>query len=392
MQRFHAAPASALAVAAAGALVTALIHDPRAHALVFSGCVVAWGVLVALLVRGASRATAAPLVALLVRLPLLTLTPTLSDDAWRYVWEGRVWLAGFNPFVHAPDDPALAFLRDGAWEQVNHREVPSIYPPFAQLLFALVSPLGFLGWRVLSTLADVGTVTLLARKRASAAWLWALLPLPALESAVSGHLEGIGVALLVAALVTGRVRWAWLGAMTKLLPGVLLALEPPRRWLPWLALTALVTLPVVRPTGFEIYRASWAYNGSIFPIAASLLPEDARGLLQIVGAAIVLTILLRSRDHARVALWCTGAFVCLSPTVHPWYVLWPLAAALLNGSRAWIVLAVTVPGAYVVLSTWTPDGWTEWVGTRWAIYLPFYATLVAESWRRLTRAGPSSVG
>ena len=385
--------ASAAVVASAGALVVAGLHDPRANTVSFTVLVLVWGAVVAgLLSRTDGPARQVVLLALVVRLPLLTVAPTLSDDAWRYVWEGRAWLHGLNPFVHPPDDPIFATLRDSTWEHVNHREVPSIYPPFAQLLFVLVAPFGFLGWRLLSTAGDLATVALLSRRTVRGAWLWALLPLPALESAVSGHLEGVGVTLMVAAVVTGRGLWAWLGAMTKLLPGVLLVLEPRRRWPLWAALTLLVAFPIVRPTGFEIYRQTWAFNGSLFPLAERLFPEHARPLLQLAGALTVLGISLRSRDPARIALWTTGAFVCLSPTVHPWYVLWPLAAALLNASSAWIVLGITVPGAYMVLGTWTPEGWTESIATRWWIYLPFYAALLWEGWRRLTRAGPAPVG
>ena len=50
--------------------------------------------------------------ALIFRLTLLPSTPTLSDDIFRYIWDGRVQLAGINPYLYAPDDPALYHLRD----------------------------------------------------------------------------------------------------------------------------------------------------------------------------------------------------------------------------------------------------------------------------------------
>ncbi len=390
-------PAAALAAALLGALAVAALGDPRAHALPFVAIVLAWGGIVALTAPDLPSPARVVIAAGLVRLPLLLVTPTLSDDVWRYVWEGEVWRAGHNPFVSAPDAPELAALRDAVWANVNHRHVPSIYPPIAQLLFVLLSGGGVLAWRLLASACDVGTAWMLARERPTAGWLWALLPLPALEAAVSGHLEGIGVACLVAAVVSRRPlaagAWAWAGAMVKLLPGVLLVLDRPRRWPFWGLLTLAVTLPFVRVDGFETYRASWAFNGSIHPLTEAVAGPGARTALQVVGAAVVAGILLRSRDRARVALWTTGAFVILSPTVHPWYVAWPLAAALLNGSRAWIVLAVTAPGAYVVLSTYDPatSAWTEWVGTRILVYTPFYLALLAEGWARLTRPGPAAL-
>jgi hypothetical protein len=383
-------------VALVGSAAVAALGDPRAHAHALVGIVAVWGIVVSVAPPNLARPAAVALAAALVRLPLLATAPTLSDDVFRYVWEGEVWRAGLNPFVLAPDAAALVPLHDAIWAQVNHRSVPTVYPPLAQLLFVLLSGGGVLAWRLVSGACDVGTAWLLARARPRAGWTWALLPLPALESAGSGHLEGIGVLLLVAAIVAprGRGALAWLGAMVKLLPGVLLVLERPRAWIGWAALTVAVALPIVRTDGFETYRTTWAYNGSVFPLAAAALGDAARPLLQVLGAGIVAAVLSASRDRARVALWFTGTFVVLSPTVHPWYVLWPLAAALLNRSRAWVVLGVTVPLAYVVLATYDPitSAWSESPWTRVVVYLPFYAALAAEAWRRATRAGPWAVG
>ena len=77
------------------------------------------------------------LVAVFLRLTPLFSPPSLSDDAYRYVWDGRVQAAGTNPYLHVPAAPALAHLRDAAiYENVNRRDyAPTIYPPAAQLLF-----------------------------------------------------------------------------------------------------------------------------------------------------------------------------------------------------------------------------------------------------------------
>lgn len=382
-----------MAFALLGALACAALGDLRAQAAPGVLILLVWGAAVATLAPEDGRTRWILAVAVAVRLPLLTLSPTLSDDLWRYLWEGAVWRAGFNPFTYAPDAPELEHLRNETWAQVNHRSIPSIYPPLAQAAFVALAGWGPLGWRVASSIGDIVTAGLLARRRPRAGWWWALLPLPAVESAVSGHLEGIGVALLVASLTTGKPLFTWAGAMVKLLPGVLLALQPRRTWPAWAALTLAVTLPVVRVEGFETYRASWAFNGSIHPLLEAAVGPAARTALQGVGALVVLLTLWRSRDPARVALWTTGTFVILSPTVHPWYVLWPLSVAMFARVDAWIVLGVTVPGAYIVLGTYdaATSRWEEWVGTRWLVYLPFYLAIIASAWRRATRAGPAAV-
>ncbi|TPW14160.1 MAG: hypothetical protein FD129_1129, partial [bacterium] len=47
-------------------------------------------------------------VGLLMRIPLLLAPPQLSDDIYRYLWDGRVAVIGVNPYRHAPTDTALA--------------------------------------------------------------------------------------------------------------------------------------------------------------------------------------------------------------------------------------------------------------------------------------------
>ena len=60
---------------------------------------------------------------------------------WRYQWEGKIQRAGFNPYVHAPDDPKLEPVRAEfpEWQKINHRDFRAIYPPGAELLFAGLS-------------------------------------------------------------------------------------------------------------------------------------------------------------------------------------------------------------------------------------------------------------
>jgi hypothetical protein len=52
--------------------------------------------------------------ALIFRLSVLWVTPGfLSDDIYRYGWDGLVQRAGLNPYLYPPEAPELAFIRDG---------------------------------------------------------------------------------------------------------------------------------------------------------------------------------------------------------------------------------------------------------------------------------------
>ncbi len=63
---------------------------------------------------------------------------------YRYVWDGRVQVAGINPYRYVPADPALRPLRDGAiYPHINRADyAPTIYPPMAQVIFRAVAAVG----------------------------------------------------------------------------------------------------------------------------------------------------------------------------------------------------------------------------------------------------------
>src|ERR1043165_4576572 len=71
------------------------------------------------------------------RLSIIYAPPYLSDDIYRYIWDGRVQAAGINPFQYVPADEHLASLRDEAiYKEINRRDYArTIYPPLAQSVF-----------------------------------------------------------------------------------------------------------------------------------------------------------------------------------------------------------------------------------------------------------------
>jgi hypothetical protein len=212
-------------------------------------------------------------------------------------------------------------------------------------------------------------------------------------AAAKGHLEALGCLLVVLALSGSRVA-ALAAALVKFLPAVLLFREPPRRLVAWACIAALSFLPMWGPglvRGFATYEANWSFNGSVWPVLAWLLGDGllARRILVGFGALILGWALIRGLSAARLLLVVCGSFVLLSPTVHPWYVLWVLAPALWLRERAFVLLAALAPLSYVVLATRTASGgWEESMFTRIAIWAPVYVLLLLDAWRRFSRAGP----
>ena len=116
--------------------------------------------------RAGASGRAALLIVLLAavafRVTLLPLPPSLSNDLYRYVWEGNIQLSGHNPYLSLPADPALETLRTDHYHRFPGKEVPTAYGPTTQLLFRLTAALGgVLAFKLASVVFDLGTLLLL---------------------------------------------------------------------------------------------------------------------------------------------------------------------------------------------------------------------------------------
>ena len=143
---------------------------------------------------------------------MLLFAPPHSTDIYRYVWDGRVQADGINPYLYIPEDPALAHLRDDGdiYPHINRRSyAPTIYPPAAQIVFAAVAHIAqtvtmmkaaMLAFEALA----IGAILALLKARAmplAFVALYAWHPLALWEVAGSGHVDIVGVALLLVSLL-----------------------------------------------------------------------------------------------------------------------------------------------------------------------------------------------
>ena len=177
-EREGAAAAVGVALLAV-ALTIGMMHGRTHSDLLFYVCALAQsGLSVAAgrLAAGAERRSALVILvgaAILLRLYFVAEAPTLSGDVYRYIWDGRVVNAGFNPYAHVPADPALAALRDPAqYGLIDKRDYAvTLYPPVAEGLFALVTRASTSVWAmklamvVAECVAVLAVVRLLARAR-----------------------------------------------------------------------------------------------------------------------------------------------------------------------------------------------------------------------------------
>ena len=240
--------------------------------------------------------------------------PVLSDDLYRYLWEGRLWLEGFNPYRFAPEDPALAHLRDDIWAHINNKPLATIYPPLSQLLFVAAAWLGGNASTVklLALLAHGASVAVVARscERPDAALALGLNPLLLSEGALNGHLDLLtGTALWIAAWALTRERflpaaWATSVAVGLKVVGVVilpLFIRRPKILVATAFGASLLVAPLVLGRGpFEPasgagqFAVRWQGNGSVFALvdwlSRHLVSDELAGIVsRVVVAGLMLT-------------------------------------------------------------------------------------------------------
>ena len=405
---FQAMPALVAVSVLASIYTAGCLHGAptRAHVVAMLPVAMAWGLLVSWLCpRLPAMSTGIVLAtAMAVRAPLVGTPPLLSDDLWRYLFEGSAMLSGNNPFVSSPSE--LSHLAPEWADKVNHPELTSIYPPAALLWFQVLAYLGSsTAAQGATALADSATAALLAHssnRRGIGSWpgiAWALHPLPVIESASNAHLEPLACLALVLALSQSeRMQGAWLAlaAGVKLLPLLLfptwLRSQPSRNnWqgaMAVLALLVAVSLPVLGagPGLFDslgTYASHWSFNSLGMTVLQPIAGTYTRPMLLAIGALGTMAVVAWRRDLPTVALGVGTLFLCTSPTAHPWYALWVLAPSLWLGHRAWLYGATGLLASYAVLFTWDPvsGGWTEpW----WLWIISWGWILVAWPWEALS--------
>lgn len=383
---------------------------PLAHLLAFGGACAGfllglWGA------RGAGRPAlrAALGLALLWRLALVPGPPLLSDDVYRYVWEGRVQAHGGNPYAWSdrPEAERWTALRDEVWQGVNHKSYTALYPPLWQLaargVVALHDSVAAMKlFLVACELACWGLLARLLRRRGQPPerlLLWAWNPAALVEVAGSGHNEPFGLLFVTLALLAldlprraGAAAALVAGTLAKVVPALLAVAWLRRLRVRDLALCGLAGLPLYAPylgarqglfRTLVAYGDFWRFNQTLFApleaVAGRAAPAAATALLL---AALGL-LAWRVADAVRAGALAVAAWLLLSPSVLPWYSLWLLPFAVL-GAGAWTTaFSLSAALAYLVYAGLVPGGaWQVGWGVRAVEYgLPLVVALL-ESRRR----------
>lgn len=360
--------------------------------------------------------------AVLLRLVLLATTPSLSDDVFRYVWDGKVASSGIDPYAYPPAAPELESLRSPLWNGINHKSMSTPYPPVAEALFAAVyrlAPDSLTGMQAAAIVFDLAVVAVLLallgrlNMDRNRVLIYAWNPLVLVQFAHSGHFDPAMLLPLLGSLLLlafGQRVFSGISmgvsVLVKLVPAMLGPLFLPA----WgvagtvAAATTVVagTLPFLGSPALSgvLTEASDArFNDSAGYAAVrilSMMTPDGDSVAR-TGCSLALVItslavafsLWRRRaawNHLPAAIYSVvGAFLLLNAVVEPWYLTWilPFLCLVLPAQRtsrwwldpSWGWLLLTGSVILTDLTYAQSFGNASWVWVRLVEYAPVYSLL-----------------
>ncbi len=324
----------------------------------------------------------------------LRVLPGADDDIHRYVWDGRVQRLGYNPYLVVPSDPALAALHTPETRTLNHPDLPSPYPPGAELFFRAVTAIheSTFALKVAFVVCELTVVAVLldvlraCRQPSHLLLAFAWNPLLAIEVAGSGHIDIVGALLLLVSAAALVRRWRATAAVAfgiavavKFLPVVLLPLYWKRVRIRDAALAAAVVgllyVPFLNRSFFnhgripigslDAYVHSFRFNGPVFAALDQVAPPQLlAGLAVLVGFLTAIWMRRKAAAFSPDAFaWPMAASLLCAPVVYPWYLLW-LVPFLWSASTVPIIIwTVSIIPTYYVWHLralgrpWVLPGW-----------------------------------
>lgn len=342
----------------------------------------------------------------------LLMPPGLDDDIHRYVWDGRVQRLGYNPYIVVPSDPALASLHTPETRTLNNPEVPSPYPAGAQLFFRAITSIheSIFALKMAFVVCDFAIVfvllDVLRRTRQGEHWVlaYAWHPLLAIEVAGSGHVDIVGVLLLLVSAASLIRRWRAVAAMSfglavavKLLPIVLLPLYWRRVRMRDSALAAIVLgllyIPFLNngriPIGsLGTYVQRFRFNDPVFATLERVTaPQVVVGLAVLIGFLTAMWMRRKAEGSSDAFAWPMAASLLCAPVVYPWYMLW-LVPFIRSTSTVPIMLwTLSIIPTYYVWHLRMLG--RPWLVPDWIMMLEYGSVAVAAAiivWRGITRS------
>jgi len=328
--------------------------------------------------------------ALTLRLVFIVAVPELSDDFYRFIFDGQLLQNGINPYVYLPQNvfEETGILPNAYWEillsQMNSASYFSVYPPLHQFFFWLSAISGenmlinivtirlvlivfeavniFLFWKIIQNWG-LSKNTL---------WLYAFNPLVIIEVSGNLHFEGIVLTGLLLSLYafgkkrqsTASLGWAWAVGLklTPLIIGPLWLKSWSRnKLISFLLASGILILGLFFPlifgnglegfwTSLRLYQSNFEFNASVYYLLREVFSfflgynpiaylGPALNLAALIGI-LVFVYFWKIQNPINLAegiIWIYLIFLLLQPVVHPWYLIPAFGVSVLTKNRVFLI-------------------------------------------------------
>ena len=352
----------------------------------------------ALLIKHAPPLKTLVIMAVVFRFVLLLSTPALSDDYFRFVWDGRLLVAGINPYLVLPSVfvqtlPAQSLHVAELFPQLNSPQYYSVYPPLNQFVFALSARLS--GGSLWANIVLIRLILMVVE----AACCWALLklkfpvhnflllyglnPLVIVELTGNLHFEGMMVGFLVLAFALLHRQKLGLSAVfmalavaTKLLPLVFIPLVAHQiGWRKATAYSAIVgginlalfglffdaALVQNIASSIDLYFQKFEFNASLYYLVRqigywlygynTIAKVGVMLSMLAFGGILFVSFFSKQLSFYQKALFVFAIYLACATTVHPWYVATLVAVSSLTTFRFPMVWTLLLPLTYAAYAT-----------------------------------------
>ncbi|MFN4146202.1 MAG: hypothetical protein ACK4GN_10295, partial [Runella sp.] len=333
-------------------------------------------------------------VGLFFRVLFLFSLPTLSDDYFRFVWDGRLLSGGINPYLYLPSQligmplAEEVQLTKALFERLNSPHYYSVYPPINQFFFGVAAwlsganlLLNVLILRAIILMAEGGTLWVLPKLAASfkittpmnSTLIYALNPLVIVELTGNLHFEAVVLCFLLWGVWFLRKNYFYLSALmlslsigAKLLPLLFL----PFFWRYWgwykgLIYSSLVGIlavlyfvPFLSETllynfwsSLDLYFQKFEFNASVYYLLREVgywfagynIIGTLGPVLSLLTLLFILWLTQLRRPLLHKMLFALTIYFLMATTVHPWYITPLVALGALSGYYFPIVWSVVLP-------------------------------------------------
>ncbi|MFA6945201.1 MAG: hypothetical protein WC220_04795 [Pedobacter sp.] len=344
---------------------------------------------------------------MIFRFCLIFSIPSLSDDFYRFVWDGRVQQLGINPFDFTPaqfikqhSDPLLHKI----FPYLNSPDYYSVYPQICQSIFKITSGIG--GDSLYRTiiilksaifLSELGTILLLKKLLSariniqSLQLIYILNPLVIIELTGNIHFEAFMIFfMLLAAWLINQQKYVSsagtlsLAIQAKLLPLISIPLLirqiGPKKASTYtiicLAITVLLSLTLLNNTerlihfaeSLRLYYSKFEFNGSFYVLFRTIgwwiMGYNPIAVLSkimiILSLSGMIRVYFRKFDLLDGFFWLLTIYLAFSAVIHPWYLTPLVALSAFVRFRFALIWSALIPLSYYTYSH-TPYSENYWL-------------------------------